>query len=271
MSSVYKFLDYELYDPLTPEGRSRISFLSSVLLNILKEEVAREWEGKERVEVLDVCCGKGIGAAAAVEAIRQLGFEPRVTIVDSRREAVEFAESFLKNELGVEVSPYVMSAEEVVSLRKAFDLAIMAGFSSIHFDPWRMVKLIASISASLARHGVFILEEVDRLYRYLTKGVKEISIARVTRGKILLAIHEPGDYDPIRSLIKFTILDAVTGDSEELYLHPWSVGELAALLWIFFRDIKIVNEDGISYILGKGPREEIKAIDIATETPPIED
>jgi len=268
MGSVYRFLDYELYDPVTPKGRARIAFLSDVFRRIL-EPVASRWRGRDCVEAIDVCCGRGIGAAALVEALRSLGLEPRVTLVDRRREAVEFAESFVRSELDADARSVVMEAEEVYRLGRRFDIAIMAGFSSIHFDPWRMAKLGAAISEVLRDDGVFIMEEIDRLYKYVSRGVKDVSLARIASGRILIALHEPGDYDPLRGVLRVVLVDVGSGEMESLELHPWSIGGIAATLWIFFRRVRVVPEDEISYVVAEEPRRAVRALDIASEEVPI--
>ncbi|NPA96013.1 MAG: class I SAM-dependent methyltransferase [Crenarchaeota archaeon] len=269
MCSVYRFLDYELYDPVTPKGRARIAFLSEVFRRIL-EPFASRWSERGSVDAIDVCCGRGIGAAALVEALRSLGIEPRVTLVDRRREAVEFAESFVRSELRVDTRSAILDAEEVFRVGERFDIAIMAGFSSIHFDPWRMVKLSAAISEILRDDGVFIMEEIDRLYKYVSRGLKDVSLARIASGRVLIALHEPGDYDPSRGAIKVVLVDVCSGDMEELEIHPWSIGGIAAMLWTFFQRVSVVEEGEIGYIVAEKPRRVTRASDIAREEIPVE-
>ncbi len=269
-STVYRFLEHELYDPLTPKGRARVEFLTEVFRRIL-EPYAEGWRGRDGVSVLDVCCGKGIGAAAIVQSLRGLGLEPRVTLVDNRREAVEFAESFLRSELGVEVTAFVMDAEEVYRIGERFDVITMTGFSSVHFDPWRMARLSAALAEALSDSGVAIVEEVDRLYRYLSKGVREVSIARIERGKVVLALHEQGDYDAVRGVVRIRMLDVVSGDWDEFEIHPWSVGGVAAMLWIFFSRVRIVFEGDIAYVIAEKPRRIVRPREIASSEPPLEE
>ncbi len=250
----------ELFDPESEEGVERIEFLRDVLRDVLGKlvEGAPQLREGRRIKILDLCCGMGVSSAALIRAARDLGLDPDLIAVDRSPELVERARRFLAKELGREPRAVARDALELVEeLREPLDVVAMLGFSSVHFDPWRMAKLCSSVARVLEPHGLFLIEEIDRLYSYVSKGLRSVDLLRFSKGRAILVLHERGGYDLRRALVKLRLLELPGGEVEEVEIHPWSVAGLAAMLWMLFSEVELREENGITYISAWRPRKNV--------------
>jgi len=58
-----------------------------------------------------------------------------------------------------------MDAADVYKLKDTFDIVLMYGLSTPHFNPWQLERLFASVAQVLDDKGIFVVDESDRRYR----------------------------------------------------------------------------------------------------------
>jgi len=251
--------DLDLYDPRTEKGVERIEYLKEILTRILKNVVNENERLRERgvVRALDVCCGMGVSSIALVRAIKALGLGVQLVVLDRNPDFVEKARRYVAEELGREPRALALDALEIAKLGEEFDVVLMAGFSSVHFDPWRMARLCVNVAQVLDLGGAFIVEDIDRLYSYVSRGVRRVDLLKLSNYRATLVLHKLGDYDRYRATVGLNLLEIPTGRFERVEVHPWSLGGLAALLWIFFSRIELVEEDEIFYLVASRPRKKV--------------
>ncbi len=140
-------------DPWSEEGRARYEEAIKKFRSLLEHEWLSRLVGDRRtVRVLDVCGGTGIGGVALGKALSSRGLGVELTVVDLRREALEVAERFGTEELG-SVRVEIADATRLWELGLKADLALIYGFSTPHFNPWDMVRLLSSVADSLSDDG----------------------------------------------------------------------------------------------------------------------
>ena len=144
-------------------------------------------------------------------------------------------------------------------------MALMYGFSAPHFDPWKMIKVIASVCDSLENDGLFIIQEHDRIYSIFYKvGYKDLVPERIDDERALVSIH--AGYDIKRGVFKRAVVD-LSKKAPPIIIdaYYWNLAELMALLWIFFKDVDLIKEDGrgtAGIILGFSPRHLLSISDL---------
>ncbi len=189
-------------------------------------------------------------------------------LTDIRDEPLKVAEEWGKEVLGIEVKVRKIDATKIHMLKESFDLALMYGHSAPHFDPWDMIKLMASMSSILVDDGVLIMEEGDRIYSiFYLQGYKRVLPERVGKKSIVLSAHS--GYDLMRGTFRRAYIEIPSGKIIEAATYFWNLAELMALSWIFFEDVDFFKTRGTSgFILAYKPRRKIKINDLS-ELPKI--
>jgi len=147
-----------------------------------------------------------------------------------------------------------------------YDIALMWGSSSPHFNPWDMNKLMASISHTLSDNGLLVMQEADRFYNIIVRGYRDIIyVEEEYENKIVLDVFT--GYDPLRGTCRRRVINLKNPDkTATMDLYYWNIAGLAALLWIFFKDIDIIEIPGHAprakyIILAHKPRKGVKPED----------
>ena len=256
-------------DPRTKEGYNR--YLKSI--EKFRKAIKHDWfkellSKKEELSVLEICAGYGIGGFALSKAIQEKGNNVKLTILDIREYALKIGKNWGERELKVNVNYIVQDARDTYKLKSKFDIALLYGFSTPHFNPWDMIRLLASLSETLLNESLFIVEEVDRIYNiFYLRGYKDILVEQVTEDEIVISVH--AGYSTKKGSFIRAFKD-LTNQKKNVLLDTyfWNLASMASLLWLFFRDVDFIpietNRSG--FIVAKRPRRNIKLKDVI-ETP----
>jgi len=155
-------------DPWSPEGRERYNSALRKFKKLIEHPWLKNILSKEKVSLLDLGAGKGIGGVALAKTLKQHGIEVDLTMVDLRKIAIQDSLLFAHKE-GVKAEAFQMNAIEAHKLGK-FDIVLMYGAILTHFDSWNMPRLFASSAKSLKEDGIIVIEEFDRVHRIFTKS-----------------------------------------------------------------------------------------------------
>ncbi|RLG37246.1 MAG: SAM-dependent methyltransferase [Thermoproteota archaeon] len=250
-------------DPWSGEGRARYEEAIKKFQSLLEHEWLSRLVGDRRtVRVLDVCGGTGIGGVALGKVLSSKGLGVELTVVDLRREALEVAERFGTEELG-SVRVEMADATRLWELGLRADLALIYGFSTPHFNPWDMVRLLSSVADSLSDDGVLIVEEVDRTYTiFYLRGYKEWLAEGVGEDRLFVTVH--AGYDFRKGVFKRVAVDLLRGVGPIPHeARLWDLAGVMALAWTLFEDVDFVpwERPWSGFILARAPSRKLGSSD----------
>lgn len=196
--------------------------------------------------------------------LKELGINIKLTIIDLREDALRIAEKWGMEELDDKVKVIKVDARSIHELRIKEDLILLYGFSMPHFNVWETLKLFASVSEVLTDDGLFLVEEVDRRYTiFYLAGYKDVLPEAIGNGKVTISLHH--GYDISKGVFKRSLVNLLTGEIISHEFFFWGIAELAALMWIFFKDVDFSPHIGgimRGFLLGKNPRRKLKLNDL---------
>jgi ubiquinone/menaquinone biosynthesis C-methylase UbiE len=262
---------YRLYpwpeDPSRDEGKRRYY----EALNKFKVAVKHEWmnkliNSKKHLKIIELCSGTGIGGIALSKILIENGKSVELKMLDARREALEKALDFSLKELGFKAQIQVADILKPDYLEGKYDIALMYGFSSSHFNPWEMIKILSSIQEIIVEDGILLMEERDRIQGVFLRGYQQI-LPEYSENKTVLTIHK--DYNALKGEFYRIIFDLKSGERSEMKVYFWGLAELMSMVWIFFKDVDFIpyqygNYRGI--IIAYKPRGKLTHLDFS-ETP----
>ena len=218
-------------DPYTRAGRERYESARRDMERLVEHPwVVEAIRGKERPRVLDLCGGTGIGGVALASALLELGHVPELHVLDLRGDALEVAERFGEEELGFRPVTHRVDALAVGGLGVEFDLVVLYGLSTPHFDPWSMSLLCWSVGRALSEGGVFVVEESDRGSLLFERRYRDVLVEGYGDESVTVSLHV--GYDPLRGRVRRALLELPGGDGP-VYLeaYVWDLAGSAALIW----------------------------------------
>ena len=240
-------------DPWTVEGRERYLKAIENFRRLTKHIWFEDLENK--VKILDLCSGKGIGGVALSKVLEENGIIAELTMVDIREDAIKNSIKFSQEE-GIKAEAYSMNVLDAYKLG-SFDIVLIYGASLVHFNEWSLIKLMASASISLKDNGIIIIDEMDRINTIFKNGFKNFIVENKDPENLSISIHDRYDYltgSYYRTFIKLKDSESIT-----LPLTFRSISHIASILWLFMNDIDIIPEDPpLYFIIGKEPRRIIK-------------
>jgi len=260
MEVLYNLLNWPS-NPLTPEGKRRMFESMDVLSRVIRHEWFEQLLKRRSVKVLDVCSGGGVGGFALAKILMDRGVDVELVLIDLRledlRNALKFGNMFVPH---LRLDVVFMRAEDLYTMRRKFDVAMIWGFSMPHFNPWSALRLFASLSSALVKDGLLLVEEVDRMltiflgvgYRYIhPEGLDAQALVSIHRG-----------YDIVRGVVRRLLIDLSTGMKVLYEAHlNWSIALIATFMWVFFENVDAGMIDkgvGKAVVLGYGPRAFIE-------------
>lgn len=252
-------------DPWSEEGKSRYG----EALERFKMLITQEWirsliSNRDRISLIDICGGTGIGGIALAKTLSESGKHIDLTIADLRKSALKKAIKFGK-EIGVDVNVEQLDVLRIHETGKKYDIVLLYGNSTPHFNPWKLVRLLASVSSSISEGGVFIIDEIDKIYMFLIRGY-ELVLPEVSKERVVISMHS--DYDPITGEIKRLEFDLLKNSRAELPLYFWGLAEIMAITWLFFEDIDFIRDEDSKkgqcrgLIVANKPRRKITPNDL---------
>ena len=243
-------------DLQTDEGKRRFENSVNSFKKVIKHEWLRELLTKTSVvSVLDVCGGTGVGGIALAKVLSEMGMEVNLTINDLRKSALNKAKIFSKQVLGKEAVILMKDATRLHELNVKYDIALLYGFSTPHFNPFHMIKMISSMGKILKTHGVFLIEETDRIYNiFYLAGYKDILLEYANNEEIVISMHLGHNVN--KGTFERLTINLVNMEREKNEVYFWDIAGIAALLWIFFNDVDFIPINGKSrgIIVSKEPR-----------------
>lgn len=252
--SVFPWFD----DPESERGREYYQATLGSMEKLLGHPWMERLSRRKGLTVLEVCGGAGFGGVALARSLGQRGLEVDLTVTDLREEALERAHRWGTQALGREVKTRIADALEVHELGEKYDLILMYGLSTPHFDPWEFTRLLASVGEALKDDGMFVVEESDRRYRiFLMIGYKW-ALAEAGEERLTVSFHT--GYDLYRGTMKRHYIDfASESRPVEMETYMWGLAEAGAFLWLFFEEVDFLQlRSERHFILGRKPRRAIK-------------
>jgi hypothetical protein len=259
---LYRFIPWQ-EDPFTPEGRARYEFALKFFRELVRHKWFEDLVVRKELRVLDVCGGTGIGGVALAKALSEKGVKVRLTVLDLRESALKLAEKFSAEELGEASKTRKIDARAVRTLGERFDVVLLYGLSTPHFDAFSLVQLIASVASSLELDGVFLMEETDRFYSLTLLATYKHIFYEGDERKGVVSFHI--DYDPLRGVEKRLFLNPFTGERAVAEMRHWDLPTTLALAWIFFEELDFASYLGAratGIILARRPRGKLKPEDL---------
>ena len=266
LSRLYRLVGWP-EDPWSKEGRARYERALKTFRSLAQHKWISEVAARGSVRMLDLCGGTGIGGVALAKALAEAGADVELTVADLREEALEVARRLSLEELGREVSIALVDAREVHTLKREFDLALVYGYTTPHFNPWDMSKLTASVSESLTDDGVLLIEEQDRQYLIFYRGrYKDWLVEDLGPERLLVSVHR--GYDPVKGVFKRASLDLLAREGPVVGEYCfWGLANLMTLLWLFFEDVDFSPYEGRGMydgiVIARRPRKKIKPGDLS--------
>ncbi len=265
LSRLYKLLAWP-DNPFTPEGARRYRLALDEFKRLMEHEWLKNLSNRPQVEILELCAGRGIGGTALAKILENQGIKVGLTLTDLRGQALEDGKKFARNMIKGRVEAMVLDAAEAYKLRKAFDIILIHGFSTPHFSPWSMVRVLAATAALSADDSLIIIQEADRRYTvFYQRGYRDLLIEKKDAERIILSVH--AGYNPLTGTFNRTYL--VLGGQEKLSrpvsydMYFWGIAELRALLWTFYQKVDFVKIDPVGpytmtyFVLGFKPRRRL--------------
>jgi ubiquinone/menaquinone biosynthesis C-methylase UbiE len=258
LESLYKNFPWP-EDPYSPEGRGRHESAVKYFRELLGHKFFEDIVKKEELRVLDVCGGTGIGGVALAKTLSERGVKVHLTVLDLREAALRLAEKFSSEELGVPAKTRKTDARLVHTLGERFDVALLYGFTTPHFDDFSLVQLLASVASSLDPCGVFLVEEGDRFYSLTILGMYKDIYYEGDENKGVISLQV--GYDPLRGVVKRLYFNPFTGERAVLEMRYWNLSTPLALAWVFFEEVdffKYTGRNDRGIIVAKKPRSKLK-------------
>ena len=245
---------YELFkwpeDPSEDGARRRYEESLEDLSKVFMHSWMRGILERDRVSVIDVCSGTGIGGIALARKLSEMGRSFDLTLVDLREDSLRIAADFARRELGVEVRTLPADARELHRIGLKADIAIMWGLSTPHFNPIDLMNVYGGISISLKDDGVMIVEEMDRFM--ILRNYKDFLLERYDEVPVITAHYK---HDPLTG---YTTRIIIRGEeSHPMDVYFWDIAGSLSLAWVFFRDVDFIRTSAYrGCILAHRPRGE---------------
>lgn len=258
--------------PHSPENQEGKEYYESAL-RFMKTLIDHSWmkrmiAKKKDIKILEICGGAGFGGMALSKVLSEKSVKVDLLITDLRKDALNIAKKWGSKVLKGKVDISVIDAREVHNLKKKFDLTLIYGLATPHFNPWELVRVFASVSEVLAEDGLFVVDESDRRYRlFIDQGYKW-ALAEGFGDKYVMDFHT--GYDLIRGTCKKTFINPdkmSKKTSTEIFM--WGLAEVGALTWAFYNDVDMLSL-GVGgtrhFILGYKPRKKLMVNDLNQPT-----
>ena len=259
-------LDIWPTDPYSEFNQKRFREAIEVFDKLMEHNWLQELLRKEKIRILEICAGTGIGGVALAKVLMERGVDVELLLTDIREEDLKLGSKWGSDVLGRKIDYAKIDSRKVYELGRRFDIALMYGYSSPHFDPWDMVRLQVSVSECLADNGILIMDEADRIYSiFYQTGYARILSERIDDERALISLH--AGYNFRRGIFRRALIDLKDPSKTVLAeVYFWGLAELMAIVWMFFQDVDLYElRRGAGLILGYKPRRKIGVDDLKTQ------
>ena len=237
-------LVYEVFpwheDLSLTEGYERFKEALDDFRKVLDHELVRSVIDRGFVRVVDICGGGGIGGIALAKVLSEKGVKVDLVVNDLRSSALDLAIRNSMKVLGFKPKIVKANALELYRYGVKADIALLYGLSTPHFNPYEMVRLVASTAKILEPNGVFLVEEADRIYNiFYLVGYKDVVAEYAGEDRVALSIHS--GYDVRRGVFYRLFLDIPSMKRVRAPVRFWDIAGTASTLWFFFREVDFVE------------------------------
>jgi ubiquinone/menaquinone biosynthesis C-methylase UbiE len=249
LEELYRYLNWRM-NPADERARERFKRITEFF-----ESISDRLPHGSRV--LDICAGTGVAGVALAKATDA----ELLTVLDARKDDLGLAREWLRiAEINPKLKLVQGDAREVAKLVGEHDVAVLWGYTMPHFDPFDAVKLFANVATILSDDGVFMIEDMDRVYGILYRtGYKDFLVEGQRENHTIVSIHE--GYNIRRGTFRrgYYILPGFKKISD-VDTHYWDLATQLALGGVFFREAELLSgrEHGVGDVLFfKKPRKGI--------------
>ncbi len=193
---------------------------------------------------------------ASAKVLVEYGVAVDLIVNDVRETALRKAIEFSKEILGFEAN---IIMDDTLNIHKhdiVADLVLLYGLIMPRFSPYDMVRLTALVSNITRRNGVFIVEELDRTYNVMyLMGYKDVLAEVATENAVIPSLH--AGYDIRTGMFKRLFIDLSGLERVALNLRLWDMASIAAILWMFFKDVDFMPISGKRtrvFLIARQPR-----------------
>ena len=244
-------------DPESKEGKEYFAKTLKFMEKLVGHLWIKDLLKKKEVKILEICGGVGFGGIALAKLLLDKNIDVEITITDLRRDALEKAKNWGKKIEIEKIKTIVMDAKEIHNIKDNFDIVLLYGLSTPHFDPWELIKVFTSVSEILKNKGIFVIDEFDRRYSiFLHTGYKWV-LAEGNENEFSVSFHT--GYDLRRGTFKRTYINfkaPIKPVTMETFM--WGLAEVCALTLVFFNDVDLIPLEGTRhFIIGHTPRKRI--------------
>ncbi len=232
LEELYRYINWRM-NPEDERARDRFNRIVEFFKSI-QEQLPRNGR------VLDLCAGTGIAGAALAKAT-----DARLlTVLDARKEDLGLAREWLKTAgINPELKTVQGDAREAASLVGEHDTAVLWGYTMPHFNPFDAVRLFANIALVLSDDGVFMIEDMDRVYGILYRaGYREFLVEGHRENYTIASMHE--GYDFVKGTFKrgYYIIPGFRKISD-VDFHYWDIATQLAIGSVFFRGYRLIRRE----------------------------
>ncbi|KPL02313.1 MAG: hypothetical protein AMJ90_06220 [candidate division Zixibacteria bacterium SM23_73_2] len=252
------------HDPKSELGEEYFKMALSFMESLIEHTWIKKLISKKRkIKILEICGGSGFGGIALSRAFAKKKVNWHLLITDLRKDSLDLAQRWAEDYLKKKVEVLVVDARETWKLKEKFDVCLIYGLSTPHFNPWDLVKLLSSVGEVLTDDGILVVDEADRRFRiFLEQGYKWALAEELDPDKFVVSFHTGYDFNRgtcKKAYVNFN--DPKKPVRMEVFM--WGLAEVGAFLWTFFKDVDFISLGGTRhFILGYQPRRLIKPGDL---------
>jgi len=232
LEELYRYINWRM-NPNDERARERFEKIAEFFDSISAEL-------PHGARVLDICAGTGIAGAALAKATKARA----LTVFDARKDDLELAGEWLRVAgINPELRLVQGDAREVGKLVEEHDVAVLWGFTMPHFNPFDAVKLFANVAMSLSDDGIFMIEDMDRVYWILYRaGYREFLIEGRGDGYTVASMHEGYDFSKGTFKRGYYLLPGFRRISG-VDFHYWDISTQLAIGSVFFREYRVITRE----------------------------
>ncbi len=210
--------------------------------------------------VLDLCAGTGIAGVALAKATGAR----LLTVFDARSDDLDLAREWLKIAgINPKLRTVQGDAREAAGLVGEHDVAVLWGHTMPHFDPFDAVRLFANVALALSDDGVFMIEDMDRVYWILYRAGYREFLVEGRRGDYTIAsMHEGYNFERGTFKRGYYLLPGFRKIST-VDFHYWDIATQLAIGSIFFQEYGVIRrgQHGLKWVGDvlhfRGSRKEV--------------
>lgn len=261
---------YEVFpwpeDPRSLEGRHYVELTREFMGKLLQHPWIDAWRKRGAVRILEICSGAGFGGITLAQLLNERGVKTELLLTDLRPSVLRKAEEWGGTVLREKFRTLAIDARNVHELGEKFDLILLYGLSTPHFDPWELIQILASVTAVLDDDGVFVVDETDRRYRIFVQLGYKWALAEGGEDKPTVSFHT--GYNLYRGTCQRVYAKLTSGPQPvTMELFMWGLAEVAALMWVFFGEVDLLPlRDVRHFLLATHPRKAISPDDLKLPT-----